>query len=70
MERLRALRRRAMLTQKELAERVGVTYQTVQSWEAGNAEPRLRHLRRLCEVLGVTPQELLGDEWNGGKAAA
>jgi transcriptional regulator with XRE-family HTH domain len=65
--RLRALRRAKFLTQTELAQQVGVSFQTVQAWEAGKYQPRLRHLKRLCEVLGVTPEQLIE---TGGKAAA
>lgn len=70
---LRELRRRKLLTQRELAERVGVWYQTVQTWESGERRPRPAAQRRLCEVLGVTPEELLAalDESAAeGKAAA
>lgn len=48
-----------MLTQTELAEAVGVKrYQTIARWEMGKDYPRLPHLRKLCEVLGVSPEEL------------
>ena len=59
MNGLRALRQRRLLTQKELAERVGVWYQTVQTWESGTNRPRPAAMRRLCDVLGVSPDELL-----------
>ena len=57
---LRELRRLKLMTQKELAQAVGVRkYQTVHNWEIGLAYPRPAQQRRLCEVLGVTPEELL-----------
>jgi repressor LexA len=60
VNRLRELRRRKLLTQQELARLVGVKkYQTVQRWETGQAYPRPAQLRKLCEVLEVTPDELL-----------
>lgn len=62
MEQLKALRTRRLLTQKELAEKVGVSWQTVSEWESGRQQPRMAHLRKLCEALGVTPDELLGGE--------
>lgn len=71
MERLRAWRMRRFLTQKALAEKVGVPYQTVQRWEGGHMFPRPGHLRRLCEALEVTPDELLTpDELEGKDRAA
>jgi transcriptional regulator with XRE-family HTH domain len=69
MGRLKELRRRQLLTQRELGERVGVSFQTVQSWESGKSQPRLRHIGRLAEVLGVSADELL-EEFDAGKAAA
>ena len=60
MNRLRELRRRKLLTQQELAAAVGVKkYQTVQRWESGAAYPRPAQLRKLCQVLEATPDELL-----------
>jgi transcriptional regulator with XRE-family HTH domain len=59
MNGLRRLRERRM-TLVEAAAAVGVSrYQTVADWEQGRKHPRLRHQRKLCAVLGVTPDELL-----------
>ncbi len=73
--RLRELRRRKLLTQAELAKAVGTTYQTVQRWESGASRPRPAAMRKLCEVLEVTPEELLAaleptEEGEQGKRAA
>ena len=70
MKQLRAWRMRRFLTQKALAELVGVPYQTVQRWESGQSMPRPGYLRKLCEVLEATPDELLTAEELQGKAAA
>jgi transcriptional regulator with XRE-family HTH domain len=70
VEDLRTLRRRRFLTQKELAEKVGVSYQTIQAWEGGKSHPRLRHIPRLAEALGVEPATLLPEDGPSGKAAA
>ena len=73
MPSLRELRRRRLLTQKELAERVGVRHQSVQYWEAGQRYPRPAQQRRLCEALDATPEELLAaldQSAAEGKAAA
>ncbi len=71
--RIKELRRRKLLTQKELSAAIGVQYQTVQRWENGTRYPRPAQLRNLCEVLDVTPDELLAaleDRVPEGKAAA
>lgn len=70
---LRDLRRLKLLTQKERAEAVGVQWVTAQRWEAGTRYPRPAQQRKLCEVLGVTPEELLAaldQSAEEGKAAA
>ena len=59
MTDLRTLRLRRYMTQRELADAVGVPYQTVQRWESGQSRPRPGNLRRLAEALAVTPEELL-----------
>lgn len=56
---LKALRKRNLLTQQELAALIGVQYQTVQRWENGTRYPRPAQLRKLCEVLKISPDELL-----------
>ena len=62
MERLAHLRRRRLLTQRELANQLGLTVQAIQKWEAGTALPRMASLRHLCEILGVSIEELLTPE--------
>ncbi len=58
MATLQQLRQRRMLTQKELAAEVEVSYQAVQAWESGQSRPRPGAQRRLCVALKVTPEEL------------
>jgi transcriptional regulator with XRE-family HTH domain len=70
VKRLRAWRLRRFLTQKQLAEKVGVPYQTVQRWESGRSFPRPGYLRRLCEALEVELDELASPEELEGKEAA
>jgi len=55
---LREMRLRRMLTQKDLAKRAEVSYQTVQAWEGGQSRPRPAAMRRLAEALEVTPDDL------------
>lgn len=61
MKNLRHIRRLRFMTQEELAAAVGVTVKTVSRWEQGAAEPHVHHLRKLCEVLNVAPQALIGE---------
>lgn len=59
-ERLRAIRTRRLLTQKELAAKVGVRWQTISEIESGRQSPRFSTIRALAEALGVEPVELTG----------
>ncbi len=54
------LRRLRRITQKELANELGVTETTVRNWEAGRSEPSLTipQTKKLCKVLGITLDEL------------
>ena len=71
-ERVREWRRRRFLTQQGLADKLGVSYMTVQRWELGQSLPRAAHQQRLMEALGLTPDELFAalDEGAMGKLAA
>jgi len=57
-ERLRRARFQMVLTQAELAEKVGATFETVSRWERGIKAPSAYYRRKLCEVFGKTPEEL------------
>jgi len=59
MNGLRLLRERRLMTQGDLADKIGIRYQTVSEWENGHSRPRVAAMRKLCEVLGVTPDELI-----------
>ena len=51
------------LTQKELAEQLGVSDKTVSRWENGNYMPDLSMLKPLTEALGISLNELLSGEY-------
>lgn len=50
------------MTQMNLADAMGVSYQAVSNWERGNAMPDISKLEELCVVLDITAGELLGME--------
>ena len=57
---LRGFRRRARLTQEELAERAGVSVRTIRSLESDRSSPRLSSLRALAQALGLEAEERQG----------
>ncbi|MDE6292894.1 MAG: helix-turn-helix domain-containing protein [Bacilli bacterium] len=50
-------RKEKKLTQKELAEKLGVTDKSVSKWENGNCLPDVSLYMELCEILGITLNE-------------
>ncbi len=50
------------LTQKDLAQAVGVSRQTVNAIEQGDYNPTIRLCRAICKVLGKTLDELFWEE--------
>ena len=48
------------LTQKDLADRVGVTAQAVSKWERGSSCPDISILDEIADTLGVSVSSLLG----------
>lgn len=58
--KLRELRLAKGLTQKELAEKIGMSDVAVCYYETGAREPNLETLRKLAAVLECTIDELIG----------
>lgn len=58
--RIKELRKQFGYTQKQLAEMLETTQQTVGRWEAGKAEPNLAALRDIALIFGVSVDTLLG----------
>jgi len=52
---LRALRKMREMTQTDLAERVGVTFQQIQKYERGTNRISAGRLWTFCKVLDVAP---------------
>lgn len=68
MIKINQLRSRMGLTQKELAEHLGTTQQTIARWETGKTQLNVHQAKDLCVVLQCSIEELLGweigpEEW-------
>jgi transcriptional regulator with XRE-family HTH domain len=57
--RLRALRRRKMLSLRELGERSGVAFDNINKLENERRSAQPRTVRKLAQALGVEPEELM-----------
>ncbi len=57
---LRELRELAGLNQEALGEQSGVTRQTIAAWERGDREPSMQQTVKLCRILNVPLDVMLG----------
>jgi transcriptional regulator with XRE-family HTH domain len=57
--RILEYRKAANMSQEEFASRIGVSRQAVSKWELDKASPDLDKLVDICEVLGITLDELI-----------
>ena len=65
MNKLRELRKEKKLSQKELAENIGVHYRTLQNWENGESQIKPDKAQQLADYFGVNVGYLLGYEPEG-----
>lgn len=49
------------MTQMNLADEIGVSYQAVSNWERGNSMPDISKLPELCNILDISFEELVGE---------
>ncbi|KAA9248181.1 helix-turn-helix transcriptional regulator [Streptococcus anginosus] len=60
MNRLKELRQEKKLSQKELAENIGVHYRTLQNWENGESQIKPDKAQQLADYFKVSVGYLLG----------
>jgi transcriptional regulator with XRE-family HTH domain len=65
---VRAQRQQLRLSQSDLAERIGVTFQQVQKYENGKNRISIGRLTRVAEALDVPPTFFFGRETKAGVA--
>lgn len=56
------LRKAKNMTQMELADKMGISFQAVSNWERGNSMPDISKLPEIAQLLGTTVDEMLGEE--------
>ena len=55
-------RKKANLTQMQLADKLGITDKAISKWERGIAMPDTSIMLDLCDILGISVNELLSGE--------
>lgn len=66
-DNIRNSRKKKNMTQKELAEKIGVSHNTISDWESGNHKPDADSIMLLCKVLDVDANYML--DWEEKKAS-
>ena len=59
---IKAARTKMNMTQMNLADEMGVSYQAVSNWERGNSMPDISKLPELCKILNINFEELVGEK--------
>ena len=67
---IRFFRKTANLTQRELAEKLGIGYSVVSKYESGAITPPEEKLAAIAKIFDVSEETLLGDESPAAKEAA
>ncbi|HMM05549.1 MAG TPA: helix-turn-helix transcriptional regulator [Clostridiales bacterium] len=60
--RIKVARAQLDMTQKALAEAVGISRQTMNAIEQGEYNPTIKLCRKICRVLGKSLDDLFGEE--------
>ena len=60
--RLKSARAALDMSQKDLADKVGVTRQTMNAVEQGEYNPTIKLCRAICKILGKTLDDLFWNE--------
>ena len=50
------------MTQKQVAEHLGVVESCYANWEQGRTEPNIAMLRKLCELFDISLDELVNGQ--------
>lgn len=59
---IRTLRKKAGITQIELAKNLGISIATLRRWEAGETTPNGTRINELAKILKVAPEDIVSSE--------
>ena len=60
-ERIKQARKARRMSQKELAEKIGVQPANISQFERGSRNPKLENINKIASALGILTSELLGE---------
>lgn len=63
-KKLKEARKKAKLSQEKVAEIINTSRSNISKYETENLEPNLETLKKLCELYGISADELLGIDKN------
>lgn len=66
-DKLRDLRKKHGLSQKELADKIGASSFEVVGWENGESVPDISYIAKLADLYGISPDFLLKDDKQEGQ---
>lgn len=69
-ENLKAARLQKNISQKEVAEAIGVAKSTYSLYESGKREPNVKTIKKIADFLGVSGDSLLGTDTEVNTLAA
>ena len=64
---IKDIRKKNNLTQKDLADKLGVTYQAVSKWENGKNIPDIETLKQISKIFNVDINDIIGTNANTKK---
>ena len=59
-ERIKQARKKANLSQQQLANILGLSFMTIRRWESGDVSPRVEEIQNIAKALNTSVEYLLG----------
>ena len=61
-ENIKKYRRKAKLTQIQLADKLAVSIATLRRWESGSTSPNGNMIEKMAELLGISPEDIVANK--------
>jgi transcriptional regulator with XRE-family HTH domain len=60
MNKLKEILEEKNINQSDVAKKLGITRQVISVWATNISDPNVENIRKICKLLNVTSDELLG----------